>query len=233
MKSKLGLFFAAFSGTIVFIFLGCATYEPNQNKSIHYFKYYLTSTPSGADIYMGSSPYNMSYCYSTPYHDYTTVSKKWSGKYFQAKKSGYKDSGIHLQPAFKSLARIHFDLIPLESNSANANYGNTVTNTGPNTATLPTNRRVRNPEYGRIIEQIKAVEQQLSEVEDQKDRLLVKHGVNNYNAYKNKNVGGFLKSFVRSTMPQADEIGEKRSGLMLKKRQLENMLEITPMYIYQ
>lgn len=65
-----------------------------------YTQYAITSDPDGAQIYVGTSPNNLSYYLTTPYSDYTNVSKGWSLKYFQARKEGYHDSEIWYQPTF-------------------------------------------------------------------------------------------------------------------------------------
>lgn len=86
---------------------GCAAAVPET-------EYRMTSDPEGAEIYMGSSPEALEYYLTTPFETRIGYSLEWSGKYFQARKDGYEDSEVHLQPtiAMGTATTIHFDLVP-------------------------------------------------------------------------------------------------------------------------
>jgi hypothetical protein len=91
---------------LAFLFLsGCAS-TPT------YTHYELTSSPSGAHVYRGTSPDNLTFYKTTPFIVQSPTSLRWSNKYFQARKEGYKDSEVFQQPKFLVGTRtaIHFNL---------------------------------------------------------------------------------------------------------------------------
>ncbi|WP_024326215.1 hypothetical protein [Thioalkalivibrio sp. AKL19] len=92
---------------------GCIT--PVAPESV----YRLTSDPEGAEIYVGTSPDQLGYYVTTPFERRTSQSLNWSQRYFQARKDGYEDSEIHLQPTFLMghPINIHFDLEPTVTRS--------------------------------------------------------------------------------------------------------------------
>ena len=76
--------------------------------------YRMTSDPEGAEIYAGIGPDDLGYYVTTPYERRTTQTLNWAGRYFQARKAGYQDSGIHHQPSslMGATVHVHFDLDP-------------------------------------------------------------------------------------------------------------------------
>ena len=82
--------------------IGCAT-TPT------YTHYALSSTPTGADVYIGSNPGNMRFYKKTPFQLTTTGSLGWSNQYFQARKKGYKDSRLHQQGFLPLGSRVAID----------------------------------------------------------------------------------------------------------------------------
>lgn len=75
----------------------------------------ITSTPSGAIVYVGHQKHNMQNTQrTTPYiEDKIYASPYWDAMYFQVKKSGYHDSNIIYQAKHLGHRQIHFELTPL------------------------------------------------------------------------------------------------------------------------
>lgn len=100
------------------VLTGCIT--PVAPESV----YRMTSDPEGAEIYVGTASDQLNYYLTTPFERRTQQSLNWSGRYFQARKEGYEDSEIHLQPTFMMgrPVHIHFDLEPKVTRSDLAPY---------------------------------------------------------------------------------------------------------------
>ncbi|MDG5500154.1 hypothetical protein [Marinobacter sp. BGYM27] len=91
---------------------GCAAIDPPKTTV-----YNITTVPSGATIYKGPTPDNLTEYQTTPFNAVMTnnTSLRWSNSYFQARMEGYEDTEVFQQPMFPvgTPTSISFTLTPV------------------------------------------------------------------------------------------------------------------------
>lgn len=100
------------STLLILIMSGCAQVRTQT------FHYTASSNVDGVQVYCGTSQNALTYCYTTPYDKRPYTSQMWSNRYFQGKKSGYKDSNIVKHPWIGNYqhAKVYFDMKEVNSN---------------------------------------------------------------------------------------------------------------------
>ena len=95
----------------------------------------VTSEPTGADIFLGQTQYNLTrltYRSHTPYtpntYSFIAFGAFWEPCYFQVKKDGYHDSAIVFKPRTEENRYVHFTLRPITYSTIDHTYKITVKN---------------------------------------------------------------------------------------------------------